>query len=100
MGYTVATLFNSRQRQATLHELFVPAPVDDLRRFSKDYLFLDPRLEGKCKYGYGRETPYLFCGNDVQTDSSYCPGHHAICWTEPKQRTSVVPSYRNFVVRV
>lgn len=79
-------------RQPTLHELFVAPPLDDLRRFSKDLTFLQLE-DGLCKYGYGKETPYLFCGNGVQDGSSYCPGHHEICWT-PTQR--LLPRARKY----
>ena len=35
-----------------------------------------------CRYPTG-EGPFLFCGNPVQNESSYCPGHHAVCWLRP-----------------
>lgn len=64
----------------TLYEAFVKRPVDDLAQFSKNIPFIE--LEPHhCRFSFGKG-PYLFCGNDKQDNSSYCPGHHAICCVE------------------
>lgn len=85
MGYNVVTLFNARSRYTLAPEFVEPEIADDLRSISKDILGED--LEPHhCRYPHGKELPYLFCGNDVQDGSSYCSGHHAICWTPARLR--------------
>jgi len=37
-----------------------------------------------CRYVYG-DGPFTFCGHAVQEGSSYCPGHHDLCWERPKK---------------
>jgi len=41
-------------------------------------LQLDELTKGKCRFPRGDEAPYLFCGQPVKRDSSYCPYCHAI----------------------
>lgn len=36
-----------------------------------------------CMYPEGQGSEMLFCGQPRKDESSYCPGHHAICWTKP-----------------
>lgn len=43
---------------------------------------LDELQPDECRYPYG-EGPFLFCGNPQQPDSSYCAGHHRLCWIKP-----------------
>ena len=35
--------------------------------------------ENQCRFAYGEEAPYFFCGHPQQADSSYCPAHKALC---------------------
>lgn len=44
-----------------------------------EFMALDPH---DCRYPTS-EGPFLFCGNPVQAESSYCAGHHALCWLKP-----------------
>ena len=34
---------------------------------------------GQCKFCVTDDTPFLFCGEPVREDSSYCAPHHTIC---------------------
>jgi hypothetical protein len=36
--------------------------------------------DGDCRYPFGESAPYLFCGDPAQDKSSYCAGHHEICF--------------------
>ena len=40
--------------------------------------------KNECRYAYG-DGPFTFCGNPVD-GGSYCAGHKALCYIEPKQR--------------
>jgi hypothetical protein len=40
--------------------------------------------DNDCRYVFG-DGPFLFCGDPKQDKSSYCPHHHAICWTSARQ---------------
>lgn len=44
---------------------------------------LDELQPDECRYPYG-DGPFLFCGNPQQPDSSYCAGHHRLCWQKPQ----------------
>jgi GcrA cell cycle regulator len=37
-----------------------------------------------CMYAEGDGPHMLFCGQARRDESSYCPGHHAICWVKPR----------------
>jgi GcrA cell cycle regulator len=41
----------------------------------------------QCRFAYGEEAPYLFCGHPQQPDSSYCPAHHRLCRLPAPQPT-------------
>jgi hypothetical protein len=34
---------------------------------------------GECRFCITDDTPFFFCGDPVQPESSYCPEHHAVC---------------------
>jgi hypothetical protein len=36
---------------------------------------------GDCRYPFG-DGPFLFCGDPAQDKSSYCSGHHEICFNK------------------
>jgi len=75
-------------RSQTLREMFGIPTTDCLHANSKNIPFID--LEPHhCRFGYGTG-PYLFCGNDKTEGSSYCAGHHVLCWTPARVRT---PTY-------
>lgn len=53
--------------------------------------------DGQCRYPDDSE-PYLFCGQPVQKDSSYCPQCHARCWKTPAKYTEKgIKSFSEFV---
>lgn len=51
------------------------------------FIDLEPK---QCRYPYGDEV-VTFCGHPVRDGSSYCPGHHALCWMKPKK-----PAFKAF----
>lgn len=42
-----------------------------------------------CMYPEGAGQHMLFCGQPRKDESSYCPGHHAICWVKPTGKRTV-----------
>lgn len=42
-----------------------------------------------CMYPEGDGAHMLFCGQPRKDESSYCPGHHAICWVKPTGKRTV-----------
>lgn len=61
-----------------------------------DFSELDPGMEPKslnvkfrrlkaaqCRYPYGLEAPYLFCGHPIEAPSSYCAYHRRVCQVRP-----------------
>lgn len=38
-----------------------------------------------CRFPYG-DSPFTFCGHQIQSGSSFCPAHHALCFTPPRER--------------
>lgn len=47
---------------------------------------LDDLQPHECRYPYG-DGPFLFCGNPVEGESSYCAAHHRLCWQKPREIT-------------
>lgn len=43
-----------------------------------------------CRYPIG-DGPFVFCGHEKQAGSSYCPGHHALCYVPPEERRKMRP---------
>jgi GcrA cell cycle regulator len=41
----------------------------------------------QCRFAYGEEAPYFFCGHPQQPDSSYCGPHHRLCRLPAPQPT-------------
>lgn len=76
-----------------------PIPLATLRCAEVDPLLvrLVDLAPCACRYPYGDQT-ILFCGQPAQPGSSYCPSHHALCWTPVPSRirhnTERVPSRR------
>jgi len=60
----------------------IPEPVAPLRL---NLLELD---DTSCRYPIGN-SPYVFCGKEVQPGSSYCPDCHRICWRPMPDRKPV-----------
>ena len=71
-------------RQKTLYELFVPRSADDLADKSLNVSFDDIDRATQCVFPFG-DGPFVFCGHPKAEGSSYCEGHHLICW-EPARR--------------
>jgi hypothetical protein len=50
----------------------------------------------ECRYIHGdnQETPFTYCGQPVQSGSSYCGFHHRLCFhkPDPKARKSFIPA--------
>lgn len=42
-----------------------------------------------CMYPAGDGASMLFCGSPRIEDSSYCAGHHRVCWVKPDRKPSV-----------
>lgn len=49
------------------------------------HLSLVELTDKQCRFPYG-DSPFTFCGHATEDGSTYCPGHHAMCWTAPKER--------------
>lgn len=58
-----------------------PVPQDFLGVSLLDLAWVDG-IPANCRYAHG-DGPFVFCGQDVQQHSSYCPEHHRICYGRP-----------------
>jgi hypothetical protein len=59
------------------------APVEPL------HLTFEQLVSDSCRYPYGDNTPFTFCGHRVQAESSYCPHHKMLCCEQtPRQRAA------------
>lgn len=84
-----------KSKRSTLYQMFVTRPADDMAATAKHIPFLD--LEPHhCRFPYGTDaqTGYTFCGHDKIEGSTYCAGHHALCWVPPRQRFESKPAFR------
>lgn len=77
-----------KPRSQTLREMLGVPSTDCLEKNSKNIPFLELQPH-HCRFAYGTG-PYLFCGNDKTEGSSYCAGHHVLCWTPARVRA---PTY-------
>lgn len=41
----------------------------------------------QCRFAYGEEQPYFFCGHSQKEGSSYCEKHHRLCHNPAPQPT-------------
>lgn len=55
-----------------------PTPIVEVQPL---YITLLDLKKNQCRYPV-QERPYFFCGHQKQEGSSYCPAHHALCWTK------------------
>jgi hypothetical protein len=98
---TVAGKVHSlRMRKKPVKEQMIGGAKTDMRSFSrlgskKQSTVPLPSLEGikkeslnipmeklqpsQCRYPYGDETPFLFCGHTRLPGSAYCPDHDKVC---------------------
>jgi GcrA cell cycle regulator len=61
----------------------MPLPPEQ-QRPAKLMAFVD-LTDKSCRFSYGdpKTKDFGFCGCETAPGSSYCPGHHAICWNAP-----------------
>lgn len=89
----------SRARAALNPEPVEPAPPRETITRPEPHgmrlLPLEDLGTRNCKWVEGdpRES-FFYCGNDVKQGSSYCPGHHAVCYMPRASRGGSIP--RNF----
>ena len=50
------------------------------------HLSLDDIGRGQCRYPYGDNAPFTFCGHPKREASSYCTAHHFLCRTPAKNK--------------
>lgn len=78
-----------RRFRTTPHELRQKRrPKVDL--FGKS---LDELESRDCRFPFGDEAPYRFCGKRVKSGSSYCEYHHSITW-KPAEKPNPATAFK------
>ncbi len=69
---------------------FVPEPIPAPEIGIDGGIDLIDIVSGQCRFPFGdaREGTFKFCGHPIQDGSSYCAGHHQICY-QPANRAEL-----------
>ena len=78
----VATMAATRQAKLASKPLPEPPIAPDLSKAVP----MEKLHDAICRYPYGTEPPYTFCGHPVKSGAPYCHAHAQICFQKPLAR--------------
>ena len=60
-------------------------PKEAIKPASSRHLSIYQLSYGDCKFPEGDRPPYVYCGQPTRDGGSFCPDHHAICYSKPRK---------------